>query len=133
MNETVLKRSLVGIDVATYYRTLNDRVFFFVLEEGAMLELRAAPPYRDRSHELLVLDTAALLDRHQDAVELSPYNSGAVHAGSTVQRGPRPFLPIAEYPSEKRRGKRPPIAELTVLGSVPCWMALSTSSAGCSR
>ena len=44
--------------------------------------------------------------------------SGAVHAGSTVQRGLRPFLPIAEYPWEERRDKRPPTAELTVLGSV---------------
>lgn len=117
MNETVLRRTLVGMNVSAYYRALNERVFFF-LEEAAMLKLRAAPPYSDRAHELLVLDTAALLGRYQHAVELSPYNSGAVHAGSTVQRGPRPFLPVAEYPWEERRDKRPPIAELTVLGAV---------------
>jgi hypothetical protein len=117
MNETVLRRTLVDMDVSAYYRTLNERVFFF-LEEAAVLKLRAAPPYRGRAHELLVLDTVGLLERYQDAVELSPYNSGAVHAGSTVQRGPRPFLSIAEYPWDERRDKRPPIAELTVLGSV---------------
>lgn len=117
MNETVLRRTLVGMDVSDYYRALNQRVFFF-LEEGPLMKLRTAPPYRSRAHELLVLDTAALLSRYGDVAELSPYNSGAVHAGATVQRGPRPFLPIGEYPWEERRNKRPPIAELTVPGAV---------------
>ena len=117
MNETVLRRTLVGMSVTEYYRTLNERVFFF-LEEPPLFKLRDAPPYRDRPHEMLVLDTAALLTRHGDVVELSPYNSGAVHAGSKVQRGPRPFLPIGEYPWEARRDRRPPIAELTVPGAV---------------
>lgn len=91
MNETVLRRTLVGMDVSEYYRTLNQRVFFF-LEPGPLMKLRLAPPYRSRSHEVLVLDTAKLLSLYGEIVELSPYNSGAVHAGATVPRGPRPFL-----------------------------------------
>ena len=117
MNETVLRRTLVGMDVSTYYRALNQRVFFF-LEEPPLLRLRNAPPYKDRAHEMLVLDTAALLSRYGHIIELSPYNSGAVHPGAKVQRGPRPFLPIGEYPWEERRDRRPPIAELTVPGGV---------------
>lgn len=117
MNETVLRRTLVGMDVSEYYRALNQRVFFF-LEEAPLQRLRNAPPYRDRAHEMLVLDTASLLSRYGDIVELSPYNSGAVHPGATVQRGPRPFLTITEYPWEERRVRRPPIAELTVPGGV---------------
>ncbi|GAB4083098.1 hypothetical protein GCM10028783_40480 [Modestobacter muralis] len=117
MNETVLRRTLVGMDVPEYYQALNQRVFFF-LDESPLLKLRNAPPYRDRAHEMLVLDTAALLSRYGHMVELSPYNSGAVHPGSRIERGPRPFLPISEYPWEERRGKRPPIAELTVPGEV---------------
>jgi hypothetical protein len=117
MNETVLRRTLVGMDVSEYYWALNHRVFFF-LDEPPLLKLRNAPPYRDRAHEMLVLDTAALLARYGHIVELSPYNSGAVHPGAKVQRGPRPFLPIGEYPRDERRDKRPPIAELTVPGGV---------------
>ncbi|MCZ2828493.1 hypothetical protein O2W14_06560 [Modestobacter sp. VKM Ac-2986] len=117
MNETVLRRTLVGMDAREYYRALNQRVFFF-LDESPLSRLRNAPPYRDRAHEVLVLDTAALLSRYGHIVELSPYNSGAVHPGAKVERGPRPFLPINEYPWEERRGKRPPIAELTVPGGV---------------
>ncbi|NEK87245.1 hypothetical protein GCU60_16000 [Blastococcus saxobsidens] len=117
MNETVLRRTLVGMEVAEYYRALNQRVFFF-LEEPPLLKLRSAPPYRDRAHDMLVLDTAALLSRYGHTVELSPYNSGAVHPGAKVPRGPRPFLPIGEYPWEERRNRRPPIAELTVPAGV---------------
>lgn len=117
MNETVLRRTLVGMDVAEYYQALNERVFFF-LDESPLLRLRNAPPYRDRAHEVLVLDTAELLSRYGHVVELSPYNSGAVHPGATVPRGPRPFTLIGEYPWEQRRDKRPPIAELTVPGGV---------------
>ena len=117
MTETVLRRTLVGMSVAEYYRALNERAFFF-LEEPPLLKLRNAPPYRARPHEMLVLDTAALLARYGNTVELSPYNSGAVHSGSKVQRGPRPFFPIGDYPWEERRDRRPPIAELTVPGGV---------------
>ncbi|MEJ5866979.1 hypothetical protein WDV85_04405 [Pseudokineococcus sp. 5B2Z-1] len=113
INETVLRRTLAGMDEASWYRTLNSRVFFW-LSEQRLAKLHAA--YRGRRHDLLVVSTAKLLVAHGDEVELCPLNSGAVHAGAVVTRGAETFRRIADYPWEERRrmSRREPVVELTV-------------------
>lgn len=115
INETVLRRTLVGMSEAEWYRTLNRRVFFW-LNKHRLRRLRNAPPYRDRKHDILVLSTAKLLDRHADVVELSPLNSGAVHPAADYTRGTGTFSRIPEYPWADRIVKAPsePIVELTL-------------------
>jgi hypothetical protein len=114
VNETVLRRTLTGMSEEDYYRALNARVFFW-LDRARLDRLRASPSYRNRPHDLLVLDTAALIMRHGHRVGLSAINSGAVHPGSTTPRGVGTFLPLREYPWQERRHTA---AELTVLHSV---------------
>jgi len=120
INETVLQRTLVGMTEPEWYRSLNGRVFFW-LSEARLYRLRNAPPYRDRQHDVLVLDTGKLLARHAQVIELSPLNSGAVHPAADYARGIGTFQRIPDYPWTDRCQVAPsePIVELTVPYSVP--------------
>ncbi len=120
INETVLRRTLVGMSEAEWYRTLNGRVFFW-LSEQRLSKLRNAPPYRVRKHDIFELDTAALLGRHGDVVELAHLNTGAVHPSANYPRGAGTFRRIEDYRWSDRRhvAPREPIVELTVPYSVP--------------
>ncbi len=115
INETVLRRTLVGMSEAEWYRTLNRRVFFW-LTNARLDRLRNAPPYRQRSHDILTLDTSALLDIHAECVQLAHLNSGAVHPSANYERGIGTFRTISDYPWCERLGISPsePIVELTV-------------------
>jgi len=79
MQEKSLERCLHGMTPREWYEHLNRRVFFWV-ERKRLLKLLGARAYRDRSHLLLEVDTAELLERHVDRVTLSPINSGATFA-----------------------------------------------------
>lgn len=115
INETVLRRTLVGMTEAEWYRTLNGRVFFWLTEER-LNSLRNAPPYRHRAHDILVISTERLLASYGHEVELSHLNSGAVHPAADYPRGAGTFRSIPDYPwAERRRvAPREPIVELTV-------------------
>lgn len=120
INVTVLRRTLVGMSEPEWYRTLNGRVFFW-LNQDRLDRLRGAPPYRDREHDILTLDTRALLDAHAARVELAHLNTGAVYGAATYPRGAGTFRRIPAYPWTERvrvaRGE--PIVELTVPYRVP--------------
>jgi hypothetical protein len=120
INETVLRRTLEGMTESEFYRTLNGRVFFWLTEER-LNKLRLAPPYKGRAHDILTVDTARLLERHGDRIELSPLNSGAVHPAANYPRGAATFRSPASYPWQERLGvkRNEPIVELTVPYSVP--------------
>jgi hypothetical protein len=115
INVTVLRRTLVGMTEEDWYRTLNGRVFFWLTTER-LDRLRNAPPYRRRKHDILTVDTAALLEAYLASVELSPLNSGAVHPGAKYTRGAQTFRSIGEYPWLERVTKvaSEPIVELTI-------------------
>lgn len=115
INETVLRRTLVGMSEADWYRTLNRRTFFWLSRER-LERLRHAPPYRDRRHDILELSTERLLSEHADVVELCPLNSGAVHPAANYPRGIGTFCRISDYPWTDRLRVAPaePIVELTV-------------------
>jgi hypothetical protein len=120
INEAALERTLVGMTAPEWYRTLNGRVFFW-LTTDRLAALRNARANRGRRHDVLTLDTAALLGRHDGAVELSPLNSGAVHHGASYVRGVGTFRSIEAYPWQERmrRAPREPVVELTVPYAVP--------------
>jgi hypothetical protein len=104
---------------ADWYRTLNSRVFFW-LSESRLARLRNAPPYRNRPHDILIVDTGRLLKRYESFVELAHLNTGAVHPSANYPRGAGTFRRIAEYPWRDRLRVAPsePVVELTVLHSV---------------
>ena len=120
INEKVLRRTLVGMTEPEFYRLLNGRVFLW-LTEKRLAKLRAAPPYRDRRHDILVVSTERLLSEYGDRVELSPLNSGAVHPAADYPRGHGTFSRIADYPWARRKQTAPgePIVEVTVPYAIP--------------
>lgn len=120
INETVLRRTLDGMSLAEWYRLLNGRVFFW-LNQSRLDRLRNAGEYRDRRHDVLTIDTAALLENYGSVVELSPMNSGAVHAGAKYRRGRYTFSRVPDYPwaARVRANRLEPIVELTVPAKVP--------------
>ena len=119
INETVLKRTLEGMSLADWYRTLNGRVFFWLTTER-LDKLRSAGAYGEREHDILTLDTAALLDAYAENVELAHLNTGAVHASANYPRGAGTFRRIGDYPWKERLAiaRSEPIIELTVPGLV---------------
>jgi hypothetical protein len=126
--EKVLARTLVGMTPREWYETLNRRVFFWV-SEARLERLRNAPAYRAREHDILAVDTAALLTSHVDEVTLSPMNSGATHPGAKYTRGINTFQPMNIYPWDVRlkKNRNEPVVELAVRYAVPDIETLITS------
>ena len=113
LNPTKLARCLVGMPCCDWYRLLNSKVFFWVAERRVQ-ELSRAAAYRGRSHDVMIVDTRRLVERHGDRVRLSPINGGATLYNPPA-RGPSTFRTVEEFPWESHRGRgRGVIAELTV-------------------
>ena len=128
INERVLQRTLEGMTEEEFYRTLNSRVFFGV-STGRLDRLRNAPPYRDRRHDILELDTAALVERHRERVELSHINSGAVHPAANYPRGAGTFAPIESYRyGERKLVSNEPLVEATVCTRCQTFATSSSTS-----
>jgi hypothetical protein len=108
-----------GITPAEWYRKLNERVFFWLIEDRLNTLMRA---YGDSPHLVLEVNTARLLERHSDQVFLAPMNTGTT-SPMAFPRGRDTFLPPCDYPFEenakKKGGARKAIVELTVMHSVP--------------
>jgi uncharacterized protein DUF7002 len=104
---------------AEWYRTLNRRVFFW-LTERRLQRLRAAQHNRQQQHDLLILDTARVLEARAADVELAHLNTGAVFRAATYPRGEGTFRTIATYPWKERLrvARTEPIVELTVLDAL---------------
>jgi len=120
INETVLRRTLVGMSEPEFYRLLNGRVFLW-LTEARLAKLRGAPAYLGRKHDIIIVSTESLLAAYQDRVELSPMNSGAVHPAADYPRGKGTFSRIDDYPWQQRTTTAPnePIVEVTVPYAIP--------------
>ena len=102
MDDAGLRKCLLdGLAPEAWYRLLNRKVFFW-LTRARLLRLLGAKPYRDLAHDVLELDTAALVEAYRPAITLSPINSGAT----------RPC-----WRSARPRGER--VVELAVDRGVP--------------
>jgi hypothetical protein len=120
MSDSGLRRSLQGMVPEEWYRTLNNRVFFWLTRERLHRMLNAAA-YRDQSHIVLTVDTSVLVDRHRERIVLSPMNTGATKP-YPFPRGFDTFQRLASYPFAdmlEKRGNRDPIVELAIDYSVP--------------
>ena len=119
INETALIKTLKGMTLEEWYRTLNRRVFFW-LTRKRLDKLRRASAYKNRKHDILTIRTEGLMHAYGDVVELSPLNSGAVHPAAASPRGILTFSRVADYPWQERLAIAPsePIVELTVPYSV---------------
>ncbi len=116
-----LSSCLEGMSMREWYELLNRKVFFWVSE--ARLEgLLSARAYKKRSHEVITVDTAALLARGTDGVTLAPINTGATLYPTATRRGRDTFKSIEDYPLAENvrwRGQENAIVELAVDYAVP--------------
>ena len=115
MRESALAQCLVGMTPEQWYRTLNRHVFFWVDSER-LETLLSARAYRRRTHTVISVDTAQLLEFHGPNVRLSPINSGST-IYNPRPRGVNTFLKMRDYPFEDRRrtrGVSNAVAELAV-------------------
>ena len=119
MSESGLKRALQdGLTPREWFKTLNERVFFWLTRER-LIRLLSAKAYRDDIHTVLEIDTAELLARHVDRVRLCALNSGCTKP-MPFPRGRDTFLPLDRYPFQERLSKKlEPVVELSVIGGVP--------------
>ncbi|MEX2197066.1 MAG: hypothetical protein WD844_17475 [Thermoleophilaceae bacterium] len=119
LREGPLRGCLTDMTLEQWLDALNSRVFFW-MDEPHLEILLGAGAYRDKAHDVLHVDTAALLERHAPRVTLSPINSGST-IYNPRPRGSTTFLPIADFPFDERRRARgkDAIIELAVDHSVP--------------
>jgi hypothetical protein len=118
LREKTLEKCLTDMTLGEWLETLNSRVFFW-LDEPHLEGLLGARAYRDDAHDVIVVDTAALIDREASRVRLSPINSGST-LYNPRPRGSQTFLSIDNYPfAERRRARgKDAIVELAVEGGV---------------
>lgn len=98
---------------------LNARVFFWANEESLNRHL-GARLNRQRSREIIVLNTLSLAKAHSERIELCPINSGVTFR-KAARRGLNTFTPMLQYGYQewsKLRGGRDRILEITVLDHV---------------
>lgn len=115
LSEARLRACLTDMTLEQWLDVLNSRVFFW-LNTKHLETLLGARAYKDSTHDVICIDTAALVGRHAGDITLSPINSGATMY-KPPERGSGTFLPIAEYPFEERkraRGAQDAIIELAV-------------------
>jgi hypothetical protein len=116
MDDAGLRRALPPeIAPADWYRLLNGKVFFW-LSEVRLHRLTTARAYRDRDHDVLVLDTRRLIAAYRSAIWLCPINSGATKPFA-APRGPATFARIADYDYagwSRRRRRDERVVELCV-------------------
>ncbi len=121
MDDAGLRKCLLdGLAPEDWYRLLNRKVFFW-LTRTRLLRLMDAKLNRDLAHDVLELDTAALIAAYRPAITLSPINSGATRP-FPAPRGAATFQPIDAYPYARWRSTRPKgerVVELAVDRGVP--------------
>jgi Family of unknown function (DUF7002) len=94
---------------------------FFWLTPDRLLRLLGGKAYKQKPHDVLEVDTRALVRAYFEAIWLCPMNSGCTKP-MPHPRGDDTFLRIRDYPyAERRRKKRKGerVVELAVDYSVP--------------
>jgi len=112
---------LSGISFEEFLKSLNDRVFLWARPER-LDRLLGARLYREHEHDVLVVDTAALLHVAGDRVRLAGMNTGAAIFPNTPVRTPNTFTTVAGFPFDERaaagKGLVDNVVEVCVLDGV---------------
>jgi hypothetical protein len=114
-----LARCLTDCDDKTWYKLLNERVFFW-LDRQRLLTLMSAREYVGKEHTVLQIATAPLVQKYHYALELAHMNTGNT-LPYPHKRGRSTFRPLDSYEYERRRrlSDYSAVVELTVLKGVP--------------
>ena len=119
MDDKGVRRALGVNDTSQWYELLNSLVFLWPTIER-LRTMMSARAYAGMSHDLLVLDTAKLVEHHRDEIRLSPMNSGA------TKPFPHPrdldlFKRFEEFPFDDRLKSHKParaVAEVCVVEGI---------------
>jgi hypothetical protein len=113
-----LARCLRDCDPVSWYRLLNERVFFW-LDRERLITLMSAAEYADKEHTVLQIDSSVIVETYADQIELAHMNTGNTRP-FPHPRGRDTFSSLKDYDYERRR-KLPnysAVVELTVIGGV---------------
>lgn len=116
--DRLIKALESGITPEEWYRFLNGKVFTWA-QEDRLNRLLNARAYRNDEHDVLVLDTKALVERYEEKIWLCHMNSGNTFPYPHL-RGKDLFKRIVDYQASIKTG-RPikPVAEVVFEYSVP--------------
>jgi hypothetical protein len=113
-----LARCLRDCDPASWYRILNERVFFW-LDRERLITLMSAKEYVGKDHTILQIDSSDIVERYADQIELAHMNTGNTRP-FPHSRGRDTFRSMKDYDYKRRRklADYSAVVELTVMGSV---------------
>jgi uncharacterized protein DUF7002 len=103
-----------------WYKLLNARVFFWLTEER-LTRLLNARPYAPLKHDVLLVDTRALIQEYRGSITLAPINTGSA-VYKPQPRGLGTLSSIENYAYShwfSKRGGKEPVVELAVTGGIP--------------
>jgi hypothetical protein len=113
-----LEPALTDVTVEQFLDLLNSRVFMWTSPER-LDRLLGAAAYRRHRHDVLVLDTASIVDSYFDRIRLTGMNTGATIFPNALARGAESFMTIADFPFRERRKRlMDNVVELCVIGGV---------------
>ncbi|MDF2792427.1 MAG: hypothetical protein K0S85_180 [Pseudomonas orientalis] len=118
MPEARLAQALTdGTTPKEWYELINDKVFFWV-EEERLHRLLGARDYRHLEHDVLTLDSKALIPAYAEKIWLCHINSGNTWP-IPHRRGADVFRRIADYPVKPSGKPVKTVVELVVDYAVP--------------
>ena len=97
-----LEPALSDLTVEEFLTLLNNRVFMWT-HPSRLTRLLGATAYRDSVHEVLVIDTALLVETYADSIRLTGMNTGATIFPNSPTRGAESFMPISDFPFQARQ------------------------------
>jgi hypothetical protein len=110
-----IEASLHDMTEVEWLGVLNERVFLFPSRHKRVSELVDAYTAKGHAQEVMYLDTALLLQDHENVVEVATVNTGAFPHKSGPTRGRETFIPLERLP----RSQLAKVQEVTVRGQLP--------------
>jgi hypothetical protein len=109
---------LIDVTVEEFLGLLNSRIFMWTHPQR-LERLLGARAYRGTRHDVLVLDTASIVETYYDKIRLTGMNTGATIFPSSPPRGAESFVTIADFPfAARRKPLVDNVVELCVIGGV---------------
>jgi hypothetical protein len=121
MSDAALLRCLPPhLTPSEWYRLLNSKVFFW-LTRDRLHRLTNAKSYKEKSHDVIEVDTRSIIAAYRDSIWFCPINSGCTKPVAR-ERDEATFARIEDYPyahwrKKRKRGER--VVELAIDYSVP--------------
>lgn len=114
-----LARCLRGCSAEKWYRTLNERLFFW-LDRERLYTLMSAAEYVGKKHTVLQLDSSSLVGKYETRIMLAHMNTGNTRP-YPHPRSPATFQSMNDYPYAERQrlSDYSAVVELTVMGGMP--------------